>query len=175
MRELQDTERGKLQANLLRIQEANMNAPAFSDLVDRLVFDLQNKLDRIVSWGQQSIDYGLVMTVMFISLSVQLLIWIKIEYFLNGYVNPFSTTLIALGTQYANADRLFDMRDEELALHDEEVMGELPPELEEEFSELNDKLAELMEVELAIYKTEQQPLDVGRVLHIAHVSRNASF
>ncbi len=24
--------------------------------MDRLVFDLQNKLDRIVSWGQQSID-----------------------------------------------------------------------------------------------------------------------
>lgn len=24
--------------------------------VDRLVFDLQSKLDRIISWGQQSID-----------------------------------------------------------------------------------------------------------------------
>ena len=59
LRELQDTLEAagdKLQANLLRIQEANMNAPAFSEMVDRLVFDLQNKLDSIVSWGQQSID-----------------------------------------------------------------------------------------------------------------------
>lgn len=59
LRELQDTLEAagdKLQANLLRIQEANMNAPRFSEPVDKLVFDLQNKLDRIVSWGQQSID-----------------------------------------------------------------------------------------------------------------------
>ena len=45
----------KLQANLLRIQDATMT---HDDLhfVDRLVFDLQSKLDRIISWGQQSID-----------------------------------------------------------------------------------------------------------------------
>ncbi|KGI83674.1 condesin subunit F, partial [Exiguobacterium mexicanum] len=39
LRELQDTLEAagdKLQANLLRIQEANMNAPAFSEMVDRL-------------------------------------------------------------------------------------------------------------------------------------------
>ncbi len=42
-------------ANLLRIQDSTM---ARDDLhfVDRLVFDLQSKLDRIVSWGQQAID-----------------------------------------------------------------------------------------------------------------------
>ncbi|MDU7305970.1 MAG: ATP-grasp domain-containing protein, partial [Escherichia coli] len=58
LRELQDTLEAagdKLQANLLRIQDATM---AHDDLhfVDRLVFDLQSKLDRIISWGQQSID-----------------------------------------------------------------------------------------------------------------------
>lgn len=56
--ELQDTLEAagdKLQANLLRIQDATMT---HDDLhfVDRLVFDLQSKLDRIISWGQQSID-----------------------------------------------------------------------------------------------------------------------
>jgi chromosome partition protein MukF len=58
LRELQDTldaAGDKLQANLLRIQDSTM---ARDDLhfVDRLVFDLQSKLDRIVSWGQQAID-----------------------------------------------------------------------------------------------------------------------
>lgn len=58
LRELQDTLEAagdKLQANLLRIQDATMT---HDDLhfVDRLVFDLQSKLDRIISWGQQSID-----------------------------------------------------------------------------------------------------------------------
>ncbi|EKT57885.1 MULTISPECIES: chromosome partition protein MukF [Providencia] len=170
LRELQDTLEAagdKLQANLLRIQEANMNAPAFSDLVDRLVFDLQNKLDRIVSWGQQSIDlwigydrhvHKFIRTA--IDMDKNRIFSQRLRQSVQHYLDsPWALT-------YANADRLFDMRDEELALHDEEVMGELPPELEfEEFSELNDKLAELMEIELAIYKTEQRPLDVGRVLH----------
>lgn len=58
LRELQDTldaAGDKLQANLLRIRDSTM---ARDDLnfIDRLVFDLQSKLDRIVSWGQQAID-----------------------------------------------------------------------------------------------------------------------
>lgn len=41
----------------------------------------------------------------------------------------------------------------------------MPPDLEfEEFSEVNDRLAELMEAELAFYKREKQPLDVARVV-----------
>lgn len=100
LRELQDTLEAagdKLQANLLRIQEANMNAPAFSDLVDRLVFDLQNKLDRIVSWGQQSIDLWIGYdrhVHKFIRTAIDM---DKNRIFLSGYVNLFSITLIALG------------------------------------------------------------------------------
>lgn len=58
LRELQDTLEAagdKLQANLLRIQEATIGNAGL-DLVDKLVFDLQSKLDRIISWGQQAID-----------------------------------------------------------------------------------------------------------------------
>lgn len=169
LRELQDTLEAagdKLQANLLRIQEANMNAPVFSDMVDRLVYDLQNKLDRIVSWGQQSIDlwigydrhvHKFIRTA--IDMDKNRIFSQRLRQSVQQYLDsPWALT-------YANADRLFDMRDEELALNDEEVMGELPPDLEfEEFSEVNDRLAELMEAELAFYKREKQPLDVARVV-----------
>ena len=58
LRELQDTLEAagdKLQAKLLRIQEATLGQTAL-EVVDKLVFDLQAKLDRIISWGQQAID-----------------------------------------------------------------------------------------------------------------------
>lgn len=95
--------------------------------VDRLVFDLQSKLDRIISWGQQSID-----------------LWIGYD----RHVHKFIRTAIDMDKNrvfaqrlrqsvqtyfddpwaltYANADRLLDMRDEEMVLRDEEVTGELP-------------------------------------------------
>lgn len=126
LRELQDTLEAagdKLQANLLRIQDATMT---HDDLhfVDRLVFDLQSKLDRIISWGQQSID-----------------LWIGYD----RHVHKFIRTAIDMDKNrvfaqrlrqsvqtyfdepwaltYANADRLLDMRDEEMVLRDEEVTG----------------------------------------------------
>ena len=58
LRELQDTLEAagdKLQENLLRIQDATLDSPDLG-FVDKLVFDLQSKLDRITSWGQQAID-----------------------------------------------------------------------------------------------------------------------
>ncbi|KLN97434.1 chromosome partition protein MukF [Moellerella wisconsensis] len=169
LRELQDTLEAagdKLQANLLRIQEANMNAPKFSEPVDKLVFDLQNKLDRIVSWGQQSIDlwigydrhvHKFIRTA--IDMDKNRIFSQRLRQSVQHYFDsPWALT-------YANADRLLDMRDEELMLRDEEVTGELPDELEfEEFSEVNEQLAVLMEAELAVYKRTQQPLDIGKVL-----------
>ncbi|KPD01904.1 chromosome partition protein MukF [Moellerella wisconsensis] len=169
LRELQDTLEAagdKLQANLLRIQEANMNAPRFSEPVDKLVFDLQNKLDRIVSWGQQSIDlwigydrhvHKFIRTA--IDMDKNRIFSQRLRQSVQHYFDsPWALT-------YANADRLLDMRDEELMLRDEEVTGELPDELEfEEFSEVNEQLAALMEAELAVYKRTQQPLDIGKVL-----------
>lgn len=58
LRELQDTldaAGDKLQANLLRIRDATLGNVELG-FVDKLVFDLQSKLDRIISWGQQAID-----------------------------------------------------------------------------------------------------------------------
>ncbi|WP_311965359.1 hypothetical protein, partial [Acinetobacter baumannii] len=52
---------------------------------------------------------------------------------------------------YANADRLLDMRDEEMALRDEAVTGELPADLEfEEFHEIREQLAALIDAQLAV-------------------------
>jgi chromosome partition protein MukF len=66
---------------------------------------------------------------------------------------------------YANADRLLDMRDEEMALRDEEVTGELPADLEyEEFNEIREQLAALIEAQLAVYKEKGIPLDLGLVV-----------
>ncbi|MBD4737459.1 condensin subunit MukF, partial [Xanthomonas citri pv. citri] len=92
----------------------------------------------IISWGQQSID-----------------LWIGYD----RHVHKFIRTAIDMDKNrvfaqrlrqsvqtyfdepwaltYANADRLLDMRDEEMALRDEEVTGELPEDLEyEEFNEI---------------------------------------
>lgn len=57
------------------------------------------------------------------------------------------------------------MRDEEMTLRDEEVTGELPDSLEfEEFNEIREQLAALIEAALQAYKTQQIPLDLGLVM-----------
>ena len=147
--------------------------------VDRLVFDLQSKLDRIISWGQQSID-----------------LWIGYD----RHVHKFIRTAIDMDKNrvfaqrlrqsvqtyfddpwaltYANADRLLDMRDEEMVLRDEEVTGELPEDLEyEEFNEIREQLAAIIEEQLAIYKSRQTPLDLGLVVreYLAQYPRARHF
>lgn len=166
--ELQDTLEAagdKLQTNLLRIQEANMNGGG-SELVDKLVFDLQSKLDRIISWGQQSIDlwigydrhvHKFIRTAIDMDknriFSQRLRLSVQ-----NYFTDPWALTV-------ANAERLFDVRDEDLVLSNEEVTGELPAELEyEEFNEINEQLIEIMEQALAGYKKDQHPLDIGLIL-----------
>ncbi|AYA40693.1 chromosome partition protein MukF [Xenorhabdus nematophila] len=168
LRELQDTLEAagdKLQANLLRIQDANMDSGG-SELVDKLVFDLQSKLDRIISWGQQAID-----------------LWIGYDRHVHKFIRTaidmdknrvFAQRLRQSIQHYfdspwvltvANAERLLDVRDEELTLRNEEVMGELPPAMEyEEFSEINEQLAEMVEQALAVYQQAKRPLDLGAVM-----------
>ena len=79
---------------------------------------------------------------------------------------------------HANADRLLDMRDEEMTLRDEEVTGELPADLEyEEFNEIREQLAALIEAQLAGFKNRQQPLDLGLVMreYLAQYPRARHF
>jgi len=79
---------------------------------------------------------------------------------------------------FANADRLMDMRDEELMLRSEEVTGELPPDMEyEEFNEIREQLTAMIEAALAVYKQQQLPLDLGQVLrdYLARFPRARHF
>ncbi|ARJ40552.1 condensin subunit MukF [Pantoea alhagi] len=181
LRELQDTLEAagdKLQANLLRIQDATLSSPDLG-FVDKLVFDLQNKLDRIISWGQQAIDlwigydrhvHKFIRTA--IDMDKNRVFAQRLRQSVQNYFDqPWALT-------YANADRLFDMRDEELTLRDEEVTGELPSELEyEEFNEIREQLAAMIEEALQIYKTENRPLNLGEVMrdYLAQYPRARHF
>lgn len=66
---------------------------------------------------------------------------------------------------YADADQLMDLRDEKLARGNDEVTGELPPDMEyEEFNEILDHIAALVDEALGVYKQQQLPLDLGAVM-----------
>lgn len=168
LRELQDTLNAagdKLQSQLLRIQNCLIGNPAL-EFVDNLVIELQNKLDRIISWGQQAID-----------------LWIGYDRYVHKFIRTaidldknrvFSQRLRQSIHQYfsapwflwtANAERLLDMRDEDLVLHNEESLGELPEDLEyESFVALQDEIGEQMQLMLEDYKNHQQPINLSQVL-----------
>jgi chromosome partition protein MukF len=168
LRELQDTLEAAgdlLQAHLLRIQDATLSGPDLG-FIDKLVYDLQNKLDRITSWGQQAIDlwigydrhvHKFIRTA--IDMDKNRVFAQRLRLSVQNYFdNPWTLT-------FANADRLLDMRDEELALRSDEVTGELPPDLEfEEFSEIREQLAALIEEALRVYQQDKVPLNLGLVM-----------
>lgn len=181
LRELQDTLEAagdRLQASLLRIQDAVMARGNLHN-VDQLAFDLQSKLDRIISWGQQAIDlwigydrhvHKFIRTA--IDMDKNRVFAQRLRQSLRGYFDaPWALT-------YANADRLLDMRDEAMMLRNEEVTGELPPDLEyEEFNEIRQQLVALIEQQLAVYKARQLPLDLGLVVRawLAQYPRGRHF
>lgn len=168
LRELQDTldaAGDKLQASLLLIQEATLGNLEL-DRINNIVIDLQSKLDRIMGWGQQAID-----------------LWIGYD----RHIHKFIRTAIDLDKNrvfsqrlrksiqtywqspwaltFANAERLLDMRDEELTLKDAEVTGELPSELEFEiFEEIQEHVIAHIEQNLVIFRDENRPLDIAHSL-----------
>ncbi|MBS0847832.1 chromosome partition protein MukF [Citrobacter sp. JGM124] len=168
LRELQDTLEAagdKMQTSLLRIQDSTVGHEDLQ-FIDRLVFDLQAKLDRITRWGQQSIDLWIGYdrhVHKFIRTAIDM---DKNRVFAQRLRKSVQTYLDAPWTlTYASADRLLDMRDEEMTLRNDEVMGELPDNLEfEEFNEIREQLAALIEAALQTYKTQQIPLDLGLVM-----------
>ena len=181
LRELQDTLEAagdKLQENLLRIQDATLDSPDLG-FVDKLVFDLQSKLDRITSWGQQAIDlwigydrhvHKFIRTA--IDMDKNRVFAQRLRVSVQNYFDaPWALT-------YANADRLYDMRDEALTLRNDEVMGELPPEMEyEEINEIREQLAAMIEEALQVYKSQQKPLNLASVMrdYLAQYPRARHF
>lgn len=181
LRELQDTLEAagdKLQDSLLRIQDTTLgNSHLY--FVEKLVLELQSKLDRIISWGQQSIDLWIGYdrhVHKFIRTAIDM---DKNRIFaqrLRQSVADYFTTPWAL--TYANAGRLLDMRDEALILTDVEVTGELPPELEyEELTEVKEQIVTHIEQTLAVYKQQQLPLDLGQLMreYLIQFPRSSHF
>ncbi len=155
----------ELQTSLLTLQEMVWNDEEL-EYIASLLFSLQMKLDRIVSWGQQAID-----------------LWIGYDRHIHKYIRTvidmdknraFSQRLResiqnfeSHGWQLviADADRLFDMRDESLVLKDAEVTGYIPQELEyEEISTVNDELYQRVAQHLKQHREQQRSIDLGSVL-----------
>lgn len=181
LRELQDTLEAagdKLQDSLLRIQDTTLgNSQLY--FVEKLVLELQSKLDRIISWGQQSIDlwigydrhvHKFIRTAIDMDknrIFAQRLRQSVVDYF----SSPWALT-------YANAVRLIDMRDEALILTDINVTGELPAELEyEEFTEVKEQIVTHIEQTLAVYKQQQMPLDLSQLIreYLIQFPRSSHF
>ncbi|MDO4429861.1 MAG: chromosome partition protein MukF [Lonepinella koalarum] len=168
LRELQDTLNAagdKLQAQLLRIQDCVMER---DDLyfIEQLIVDLQAKLDRIMNWGQQAID-----------------LWIGYDRHVHKFIRTaidmdknrvFSQRLRQSIHHYfdapwylwtAQAERLIDLRDEEMTLHGDEALGELPEELQyEQLSDLHDQIVDTMQGLLIQYREKHKPIDLSLVL-----------
>ncbi len=168
LRELQDTldaAGDKLQAQLLRIQDCIIGR-AELDFVEQLITNLQAKLDRIISWGQQAID-----------------LWIGYDRHVHKFIRTaidmdknrvFSRRLRQSIHNYfdspwylwtTQAERLVDLRDEELLLNEEDALGELPQELEyESLSDLHEQIVEQMQTLLIQYREQNQAIDLSLIL-----------
>ncbi|HHT7855678.1 chromosome partition protein MukF [Pasteurella multocida] len=174
LRELQDTLNAagdKLQAQLLRIQDCVIGQENLA-FVEQLITDLQAKLDRIISWGQQAID-----------------LWIGYDRHVHKFIRTaidmdknrvFSQRLRHSIHHYfdhpwflwtAQAERLVDMRDEELTLREEDALGELPEALQyESLADLHEQIVEHMQTLLIAYLERNEPINLSLVLkeQLAH-------
>lgn len=168
LRELQDTLNAagdKLQAQLLRIQSCLIGRGDL-DFIDQLVVNLQNKLDRIMGWGQQAID-----------------LWIGYDRHVHKFIRTaidmdknrvFGQRLRQSIQDYFNApwllytakaDGLLDLRDEDIVLNEGEAVGELPSELEfETLSDVQEQIVAIMQAHLAPFREQGKPIDLGAIL-----------
>ena len=165
MQDTLDAAGDKLQAQLLRIQDCIIGR-AELDFVEQLITNLQAKLDRIISWGQQAID-----------------LWIGYDRHVHKFIRTaidmdknrvFSRRLRQSIHNYfdspwylwtTQAERLVDLRDEELLLNEEDALGELPQELEyESLSDLHEQIVEQMQALLIQYREQNQPIDLSLIL-----------
>ncbi|WP_459682518.1 chromosome partition protein MukF [Vibrio comitans] len=155
----------ELQSQLLTLQQIVYGNEEL-DYIDAVLFSLQVKLDRIISWGQQSID-----------------LWIGYD----RHVHKFIRTAIDMDKNrafsqrlrqsiqdfganswlltFADAERLRDLRDESMVLKNDEALGELPPEVEyQEMLQVTNELAEQVKGMLKNHKNQGAKIDLGEVL-----------
>ncbi|XKM14019.1 chromosome partition protein MukF [Orbaceae bacterium ac157xtp] len=181
LRELQDTldaTGDKLQTSLLLIQEVTLGDPTL-ERISNVVIDLQTKLDRIMGWGQQAIDlwigydrhvHKFIRTA--IDLDKNRVFSQRLRRSIQNYFeSPWALTI-------ANAERLLDMRDDEMILHDTEVTGELPPELEyEDIEQIQEHIIAHIEQNLSVFKEHKKPLDLAISIqsYLAQFPRSQHF
>ncbi|MGL5251177.1 MAG: chromosome partition protein MukF [Enterovibrio sp.] len=180
LRELQDTLQSagdQLQTQLLNIQEFTANREDLA-FVDVIVVKLQNKLDRLINWGQQTID-----------------LWIGFDKHVHKFIRnaidmdknrAFSLRLRQSISEYldapwyltiADADRLVEMRDESLTLRDDQVIGELPEAIEfESVGQADTELADQIQTLLQGYK-QQGSINIAHILqdYLIDHPRSAHF
>lgn len=168
LKELQDTLQAasdELQTQILDIQERVYGDESL-EFIEEILFSLQMKLDRIVSWGQQSIDlwigydrhvHKFIRTA--IDMDQNRAFSQRLRQSIHDYFNaPWHLT-------YADATRLSDMRDETVLLRDDEVTGEIPMDVEyEELKQVTDVLSQQVGFMLKEHKETGVPIDLGQVL-----------
>lgn len=168
LKELQDTLDAaghKLQEGLLNIQEACQGRDELFHVAE-LTHSLQGRIDAIISWGQQCIE-----------------LWARYD----RHVHKFIRTAIDMDKhrafsqrlrdsirdfdqhnwllRVAQEHRLLELRDETLALHGDEVTGEVPEALEyQQMQDLGNALTERIQAHLAVYRDQGKPLDLAEVL-----------
>ena len=168
LRELQDTLNAagdKLQAQLLRIQDCVIGRQELY-FIEQLIIDLQAKLDRIISWGQQAIDLWIGYdrhVHKFIRTAIDMDKNRVFSQRLRNSIHHYFDTPWFLWT--AQAERLVDLRDEELALREEDALGELPEELQfESLADIREKIVEHMQGLLIDYREQNRPINLSLVL-----------
>ncbi len=169
LRELQDTLDAaghKLQAGLLNIQETARNQSITSALVESLTFELQNRIDAILNWGQQCIE-----------------LWARYDRHVHKFIRNaidmdknrvFSQRLRESIRAFDNHNwlllvaqdaRLLELRDETLVLHNDEITGEVPEVLEfQEIQSLDESLSEHIHIYLSDFRNDGKPIDMADIL-----------
>ncbi|GAM73568.1 chromosome partition protein mukF [Vibrio ishigakensis] len=155
----------ELQSQLLELQQMVYGEEEL-DFIDAVLFSLQIKLDRIVSWGQQSIDLWIGYdrhVHKFIRTAIDMDKNRAFSQRLRQSIQDFSQSPWLL--TFADAERLRDLRDESLVLKNDEALGELPPEVEyQEMQQVSNELAEHVKALLLAHKQQGSNIDLGAVL-----------
>lgn len=146
LKELQDTLQAagdELQTQILDIQECIYGHVELG-FVEEILFQLQMKLDRIISWGQQAIDLWIGYdrhVHKFIRTAIDMDQYRAFSQRLRQSVNDYFELPWYL--TFADAERFTDLRDEALVLRNDEVTGHVPEEVEyEEYQQVTDELSE---------------------------------
>ncbi|GEM81749.1 chromosome partition protein MukF [Vibrio superstes NBRC 103154] len=155
----------ELQSQLLTLQQIVYGNEEL-DYIDAVLFSLQVKLDRIISWGQQSIDLWIGYdrhVHKFIRTAIDMDKNRAFSQRLRQSIQDFGANAWLL--TFADAERLRDLRDESMVLKNDEALGELPPEVEyQEMLQVTNELAEQVKGMLKNHKNQGARIDLGEVL-----------